>query len=122
MRDRDAVPFFLDRCAANKPRLTPENGANLGHPVGPSQVESIGLRYSIPSCLRASGLRRSGVHCGYHTISTLALVTPGTLSRRRLTSSVIWPDEGHPCAVGVISTSTSSPVALATAVGITRTS
>src|ERR1035437_9959135 len=38
--------------------------------------------HSIPNCLRASGLSRSGVHCGYHTMLTVALPTPGIRSRR----------------------------------------
>src|SRR5579884_3083463 len=46
-------------------------------------------RYSMPSCLRAAGLRRSGVHCGSQTTLAWAVRTPSIRSIRLLTCSPI---------------------------------
>ena len=61
----------------------------------------------MPSCLRASALRRSGVQGGVQTILTLALRTPGNCSRRFLTCALMLTCSGQPCAVRVMSMATS---------------
>src|SRR5258708_21320482 len=63
--------------------------------------------YSMPSFSRAAGLRRSGLQGGVQTTLTLTMLTPGSSSILRRTSSLIPTCEAHPRAVMVMSTSTS---------------
>ena len=61
----------------------------------------------MPNCVRASGLRRSGVHGGVHTTFTVAVRIPGNCSSRAFTCSPIITWDGQPGEVSVRSTETS---------------
>src|SRR5580692_7088312 len=63
--------------------------------------------YSMPSCVLASGLKRSGVHAGVHTTFTVAVRIPGNCSSLAFTCSPIMTCEGQPGEVSVKSTETS---------------